>query len=248
MENTKKAIATAVLILSIFSMAFISTASAAGSITLTPNAQAAGGTVTVAGTGFGATKALGIGLGAEVAVTGEAHTPTGTGTGPWMTRTNHYPIKPGSFSFHSNVVGSSETDFTDKGDGTMSTTSTYDAGSYLTYPTGAFGRSSTMDLSSSELIFTAAYTYYQYNMTPAGNPSTSATGTFTAIITIPAGLANGNYNVTALDAGGNTATATLTVSGVIPEVLPWNVMLLLSAFAVIVGFRFFRKPRIHAKI
>jgi len=105
-----------------------------------------------------------------------------------------------------------------------------------------------MDLSSSELIFTAAYTYYQYNMTPAGNPSTSATGTFTAIITIPAGLANGNYNVTAIDAGGTRAVATLTVSGVIPEVLPWNVMLLLSAFAVIAGFRFFRKPRIHAKI
>jgi len=248
MENTKKAIATAVLILSIFSMAFISTASAVGSITLTPNAQAPGGTVTVTGTGFGATKAIGIGLGSEVAVTGEDHTPTGTGTGPWMTRTNHYPIKPGSFSFHSNVVGSSETDFTDKGDGTMSTTSTYDAGSWLYYVTGAFGRSSTMDLSSSELIFTAAYKYYQYNVTPPSNPNSTATGTFTATITVPTGLANGNYNVTAIDAGGNTATATLTVNSAIPEVLPWNVMLLLSAFAVIAGFRFSRKPRIHAKI
>src|SRR5512139_2339062 len=125
-------------------MATISSASAAGSITLSTNAQAPGGTVTVTGTGFGATKLLGIGLGSEIAVTGEAHTPNGTGTGPWMTKTNHYPIKPGSFSFHSNVVGSSETDFTDKGDGTFSTTSTYDAGSWLYYPTGVFGRSSTM--------------------------------------------------------------------------------------------------------
>jgi len=251
MENTKKTIATALLVLSIFSMALmstglISTASAAGSITLTPSAQAPGGTVTVTGTGFGATKAIGIGLGSEVAVTGEAHTPTGSGTGPWMTRTNRCPIKPGSFSFHSNVVGSSETDFTDKGDGTMSTTSTYDAGSYLTYPTGSFGRSSTMDLSSSELIFTAAYTSYQYNMTPAGSPSTSATGTFTATITIPAGLANGNYNVTAIDAGGNTAAATLSVSSTIPEVLPPGMILLLSLFAVATAALFFRKrPKIQ---
>jgi hypothetical protein len=239
--QVKKTVAIAFLMFPIFSMAFISTASAAGSITLTPNAQAPGGTVTVTGTGFGATKALGLGLGTEVAVTSEAHTPTGSGTGPWMTRTNRYPIKPGSFSFHSNVVGSSETDFTDNGDGTMSTTSTYDAGSYLTYPTGAFGRSSTMDLSSSELIFTAAYTSYQYNVTPASNPNSTATGTFTATITIPTGLANGNYNVTAIDAGGNKATATLGVNNAIPEVLPPGTLLLLAMFAVAAGAWFFRK-------
>ena len=244
----KNTVATAFLILAVFSTALISTASAAGSITLTPTAQAPGGTVTVTGTGFSATKLIGIGLGSEIAVTGEDHTPSGTGTGPWMTRTNHYPIKPGSFSFHSNVVGSSETDFTDKGDGTFSTTSAYDAGSWLYYPTGVFGRSSTMDLSSSEVIFTAAYKYYQYNVTPPGNPNSTSTGAFTLTITVPTGLANGNYNVTAIDAGGNTATAILTVNNAIPEVLPWNVMLLLSAFAVIAGFRFSRKPRIHAKI
>jgi hypothetical protein len=254
MENTKKATATALLILSILSMALISTglistASAAGSITLNPSTQAPGGTVTVTGTGFGATKAIGIGLGSEVAVTGEAHTPTGTGTGPWMTTTNRRPIKPGSFSFHSNVVGSSETDFTDNGDGTMSTTSTYDAGSYLTYPTGAFGRSSTMDLSSSEIIFTAAYTTYQYNVTPAGNPSSTATGTFTATITIPTGIANGNYNVTAIDAGGNRAAATLTVNSAIPETLPSGAILLLSMFAVAAGAWFFRKrPTIKTNV
>ena len=236
-----KAIITAFLILSIFSMVLISTASAAGSITLSTNAQAPGGTVTVTGTGFGASKAIGIGIGPEIAVTGEAHTPNGTGTGPWMTRTNRYPIKPGSFSFHSNVVGGAETDFYDKGDGTLNTTSEYDAGSWLYYVTGVFGRSSTMDLSSSEVIFTAAYKYYQYNVTSPGNPNSTATGTFSVQITVPAGLANGNYNVTAIDAGGNTATATLNVDSTIPEALLPETILLLSTFAVAAGAWLLRK-------
>ena len=244
----KKTVATAFLILSIFSMATISSASAAGSITLTPNAQAPGGTVTVTGTGFGATKLIGIGLGSEIAVTGENHTPNGTGTGPWMTRTNHYPLKPGSMLFHSSIVDASETDFTDKGDGTFSTSSTYDAGSWLYYPTGVFGRSSTMDLSGSEVIFTATYKYYQYNVTPPGNPNSTSTGAFTLTITVPTGLANGNYNVTAMDTSGNIAVAVLTVNSAIPETLPWNVILLLSAFAMIAGVRLFRKPRINTKI
>ena len=253
MRNTKKIITTALLALSILSMALISTqlipkASAAGSITLNPSSQAPGGTVTVTGTGFGATKLIGIGLGSEIAVTGEDHTPTGNGTGPWMTRTNHYPLKPGSFSFHSNVVGGSETDFTDKGDGTMSTTSAYDAGSWLYYPTGVFGRSSTMDLSSSEVIFTAAYKYYQYNVTPPGDPTSTSTGAFTLTIIVPTGLASGNYNVTAMDTSGNIGVAVLTVSNVIPETLPWTVVLLLSAFAMIAGFSLRRKPRINTKI
>jgi hypothetical protein len=216
-------------------------AAAAGSITLTPSTQAPGGTVTVTGTGFGASKAIGIGIGSEITVTGEAHTPTGTGTGPWMTRTNYYPIKPGSFSFHSNVVDGAETDFTDKGDGTMSTTSAYDAGSYLNYVPGTFGRSSTMDLSSSTVIFTAAYKYYQYNATPAGNPNSTASGTFSLQITVPPGLANGNYNVTAIDAVGNTATTTLTVNVVIPEELPLSGLLLVSSAIVIVSLMYFRK-------
>ncbi len=232
------------MILSIFSMAIISTASAAGSITLTPTAQAPGATVTVAGTGFGATKLIGIGLGSEIAVTGENHTPNGTGTGPWMTRTNYYPLKPGSMLFHSSVVGSSETDFTDKGDGTFSTSSTYDAGSYLYYPTGVFGRSSTMDLSGSELIFTATYKYYQYNLTPPGNPNSTATGTFSFQVTVPSGLANGNYNVTAIDTSGNIATSVLNVNSAIPEVMPLGTIMLLTIFAVATGSWFFRKRQI----
>jgi len=242
--KTKVCVMTATTFL-IFLLALIPQAAGAGSITLTPNAQAPGGIVTVTGTDFGASKAIGIGLGSEIAVTGEAHTPTGSGTGPWMTRTNRYPIKPGSFSFHSNVVGSSETDFTDKGDGTMSTTSTYDAGSWLYYVTGVFGRSSTMDLSGSELIFTAAYRYYQFNVTPPSNPNSTATGTFSFQITVPAELANGDYNVTAIDAVGNTATATLNVNSAIPEFLSFGPVLLLSSLAVVAGSWCFRKrPRI----
>ncbi len=229
----------------IFLFTLIPQASAAGSITLTPNSQAPGGTVTVTGTGFGASKAIGVGLGSLMTVTGEAHTPTGSGMGPWMTRTNYYPIVPGSFSFHSNVVGASETDFTDKGDGTMSTTSTYDAGSYLYYVNGSFGRSSTMDLSTSEIVFTAAYKYYQYNATPPGNPNSTATGTFSVQIAVPAGLANGNYNVTAIDASGNTATATLNVNSVIPENIPLCWILLVSLVAVVTASWSFRKrPKI----
>jgi hypothetical protein len=228
-------------LLSILSVAIISTASAAGSITLNPTAQAPGATVTVTGTGFGATKLIGIGLGSEIAVTGENHTPNGTGTGPWMTRTNNYPLKPGSMLFHSSIVDASETDFTDKGDGTFSTSSTYDAGSWLYYPTGVFGRSSTMDLSGSEVIFTATYKYYQYNVTPPGNPNSTSTGAFTLTITVPTGLANGNYNVTAIDTSGNIATAVLTVNNAIPEVLPVGTLMLLVMLAVAAGSWYFRK-------
>jgi len=234
-------ISIAFLVFSI-SLVVLPTTSGAGSITLTPSAQPPGGSVTVTGTGFGASKAIGIGLGSEITITGEAHTPTGTGVGPWMTKTNHYPIKPGSVSFHSNVVGSSETDFTDKGDGTFSTSSTYDAGSYLNYVTGSFGRSSTMDLSSSELVFTVGYKYYQYNVTMSATNSTAA-GTFSAQITLPTTIPNGNYVLTAIDTSGTTATATLNIDNTIPipEGFSLGLVIVLSAAAVMVSLRFFRK-------
>jgi len=238
--KTKVLVLTATTFL-LFLLTLIPQAAGAGSITLTPSTQTPGGTVTVTGTGFGASKPIGIGIGSEITVASEAHTPTGTGTGPWMTTTNYYPIKPGSFSFHSNIVGASETDFTDKGDGTMSTTSPYDAGSYLYYVTGRFGRSSTMDLSESEIIFTAAYKYYQYRATPPDNPNSTATGTFSFQITVPAGLAAGNYNVTAIDSAGNTAVATLSVTAVVPEELPLFGILLISTAAVIVSSMYLRK-------
>ena len=236
---------TALLILSMFSIALISTASAAGSITLSTNAQAPGGTVMVTGTGFGATKAVGIGLGAEVNVTGEAHPITNTtGTGPFTAKTNLPPIKPGSFSFHcvvsseTNVV---ESDYTDNGDGTLASSSEYALNPFVNYATGEFGRSTTSAWDTYTVVFTAAYTGYQYNVTSAGGITTSPSGAFTATITVPAGLTNGNYNVTAIDSGGARAVATLTVDNTIPEALPLGTVMLLTTLAVAAGSWFFRK-------
>jgi hypothetical protein len=240
-----KTVATAFLILSMFSMAFISSASATGSITLTPNAQAPGGTVTVTGTGFGATKTVGIGLGAEVTATAEAHPiPSPSGTGPFTATVNRGPIKPGSFSFHCTVSSDTnvvESDYTDKGDGTLATDSTYSINHFVNYATGQFGRSTSSAWDTYTVVFTATYTGYNYNVTSAGGTNTTSSGTFTATITIPSGLANGNYNVTAIDTGGTRATATLSVSSAIPEVLPVGTIMLLTVLVVAAGSWFFRK-------
>jgi hypothetical protein len=240
-----KIVATAFLILSMFSMAFISTASAAGSITLTPNSQAPGGTVTVTGIGFDATKAVGIGLGAEVPASSESHPiPSPSGTGPFTATVNRPPIKPGSFSFHCTVSSDTnvvESDYTDKGDGTLATESTYALNPFVNYAAGQFGRSTSSAWDGYTVVFASTYTGYQYNVSPTGNTSTTASGTFTATIAVPAGLANGNYNVTAIDSGGARAVATLTVSTTIPEVLPVGTIMLLAMLAVAAGSWYFRK-------
>jgi hypothetical protein len=248
MQHKKKAYTTTImafLALAII-LAVIPMASAAGTITLTPTAQAPGATVAVNGTGFGATKSVGIGFGAEVAVTGEVTpTPTGSGTGPWMTRVAHYPIKPGSLSFHSDVGGVTS-DWTDNGDGTLSSTSTYFAGGTVNYISGEFGRSSTTDLTGMDIVFTANYTHYAYSVTPAAGATTTAAGVLTASITVPS-VANGNYNVTAIDSQGNRASATLVVDSAIPEGLTIGVMVLLSSVAMVAGARYFRKrPKIES--
>jgi hypothetical protein len=231
------------MVLAAISMA-IPMASAAGSITLTPSSGISGSSVTVTGTGFGATKAVGIGLGQEVVVTGEAHTLNSpAGTGPFTVIANHYPIKPGSFSFHcvvssdTNVV---ESDYTDNGDGTLSTSSTYSVSPFVNYVTGAFGRSSTSDWSSYTVVFTASYTYYQYTVTPAGGVTTTASGAFTTNIIVP-NVNTGTYAVTAIDASGNIASSNLSVAQTIPEGLNIGVMVLLSSVAVLVGSPYFRK-------
>ena len=244
----KKTVATAFLILSMFSLALISTASAAGSITLTPTAQAPGATVTIIGTGFGATKAVGIGLGAEVTATAESHPIANTtGTGPFTAKTNRPPIKPGSFNFHcvvssdTNVV---ESDYTDRGDGTLATDSTYSINHFVNYATGEFGRSTTSAWDTYIVVFTVTYTGYNYSVTSAGGINTTPSGTFTATITVPAGLANSNYNVTVIDSGGARAVATLNVNSAIPEALPLGAMMLLAMFAVAAGWYFLKRPTI----
>ena len=235
-------------------LATISTAYAAGAITLTPAAQAPTGSVTVDGTGFGATKKVGIGLGAEVTVSAEVHpitdlvtTPDGDGAyGPFGGTTNHYPIKPGSVYIYYDVDGVTS-DYTDNGDGTLTSSSTYAINPYVNYVNGSFGRKSTSDWST----FTAPvayinYTYYTYNVTPAAGATTGGSGAFSASITVPS-VADGSYTVTAVDTQGNKGTSTLTVDHTIPEGLTLGVMLALSTIAVAVSIRYFRKqPKIKS--
>jgi hypothetical protein len=259
-QNRTKTYTTAFmafLMLSII-LAVIPMASAAGAITLTPTTQAPSGSVTVDGTGFGATKAVGIGVGAEVPVTAEDHAitnlaigPDGDGVyGPWTTKTLHYPIKPGSFSFHCVVSSETsvvESDYTDDySNGTLASSSAYAIKPFVNYVTGEFGRSGTSDWSTYTVLYTASYTYYTYNVTPAAGVTTLGSGAFTASITVPS-VADGSYTVTAVDTQGNKATATLVVDHTIPEGLTVGVMVLLSSVAVIVSIRYFRKqPKIKS--
>ena len=67
MRDKTKAFMSAIMTFSLFDLALISIAAAAGALTLTPTAQAPGASVSVGGSSFGVTRAVGIGFGAEVA-------------------------------------------------------------------------------------------------------------------------------------------------------------------------------------
>jgi hypothetical protein len=229
-------------------LAVMPLASAAGAITLTPTAQAPGAAVSVDGTGFGATKAVGIGLGAEVTVSAEVHpitnlvtTPDENGTyGPFGGVTLHFPIKPGSVYIYYDVDGITS-DYTDDGDGTLTSSSQYAINPFVNYVNGSFGRGSNTDWSG----FTAPvayinYTYYAYNVTPAAGVTTNGAGVLTASITVPS-VTDGSYTVTAVDTVGNKATSNLTVDQTIPEGLTIGAMVLVSSIAVIVSTRYYRK-------
>jgi hypothetical protein len=235
----------AIMAFSLFSLALMPIAAAAGSITLTPTSQAQSSSVTVAGTAFGVTKAVGIGFGAEVAVTNEVISQTGSSFGPFIGMVAYRPVKPGTIKFTIDVMGGLLTYvITDNGNGTLASTNSYFANGTMNYVTGQYIRYSTEDAGSFPIVVTADYTRYQYNATPSATVNTTASGTFNVAITVPA-VANGNYDVTAIDAQGNRAVATLAVSSAIPEVLPIGVIMLLSSFSVIAGSRYFRKrPRI----
>ncbi len=248
MKNKTKAIVTIVLTLSILSLLLITMAVAAGSITLTPAAQAPGGTVTVAGTAFGATKTVGIGLGAEVAGSdsnmaySEVGGSGGSGGLNWTGRLSHYPVKPGSYVFTSDTgSGGIQSTYTDRGDGTC--TWSYDGSvmGLINYVTGVWYRATTVDVTGIAALYSATYTYYQYNVTSAAGVTTNSAGGFTSTITVPTAVTNGNYNVTVVDAQGNRAVANLTVNNAIPEVLPLGTIMLLSMFAVVAGSWYFRR-------
>ena len=236
------------MIILMLSFAFASLAAAAGSITLNPTTQQVNSQVIVTGTGFGATKDVGIGLGQEIVVINEAHNiPTPTGTGPFTAYMNHNPIKPGSFSFHCVVTSDTstvESDYTDNGDGTLTSSSTYALNPFVNYVTGAFGRSTTSAWDGYTVVFTCNYTYYAFGVTPVAGVTTNGAGTFTTNFTIPTNAYNGSNIVTALDTVGNKGTSTLTVTGgqIIPETLTFGMVALLSSVAVIAAY-FWKRPK-----
>jgi hypothetical protein len=153
----------------------------------------------------------------------------------------HYPIKPGSFSMHWDTAGTAS-DWTDNGDGTMSSETAYNAGTTLNYATGVFGRSSTVDLSTYALTATVAYTYYQYNVTTVGGVTSNGAGAFTTSITVPT-VANGVYTVTVVDANGSKTTAPLGVGVDVPENITFGVVVALTTVAIIGSAVLLRKPK-----
>jgi outer membrane protein assembly factor BamB len=215
-------------------------------ITLSPTAQAPGASVSVAGTGFTATKAVAIGFGVERSANDSNIAYSGSGVGPWTGRVSSYPIKPGSFLLTSVVVGvGGVANHTDNGDGTLSSPSQFFASGTINYVTGEWSTIATMDISMFDRVYNATYTRYQYDLTSAVGITTNSTGGFTATITIPSGLANGNYNVTAIDTSGNLAVATLNVNSAVPEDLPFGATMLLASAAVAAGsWQLRKRPRI----
>ena len=227
-------------------LATILKANATGSITLTPTSGEPGDSVTVEGTDFAANNTVGIGLGPEVTVTGEVHNiPDPSGYGPFTAITLHYPIKPGSFSFHCDVSDVTSDYYDTYGNGTLATTSTYAVDPFVNYVTGEFGRSTNSPWDGYIVSFTANYTYYQFNLTSgAGAPTDVSSGAFTVNVTVPE-IWNGTEPVTVMDEVGNMATSDFTITGsdVIPEPLTIGAIVLLSSAALVISFYWLRKPK-----
>jgi hypothetical protein len=247
MENEKMKKATVTLFASVLLVIFFAwpTAAGAGSMTLTPTAQAPNTVVSVAGTGFGASRSVIIAFGKEINVVAQPFTPVTSPSYRGYNWTNR-PIKPGSMRIHvlaiSGPAQGYEEDIVDNGTGNLYRTNDMAFWGVLDYALGGFSRNSTN--TPNEYEWTASYTMYEYNnVTSYGSVTATASGTFTANFTVPA-VANGNYNVTAIDEIGNIAVATLNVDNSVPEGLPIEAMLLLSLAAVVAGSRQFRKrPR-----
>lgn len=235
--------AIAILILSLSAVALSSTAGA-GTVNLSSSTVAAGGTVTISGTGFGATKTIGIALGNEIAGSDVNMAYSGTGTGPYSGTISNKPIKPGSFVLTSDTStgggGGIVSTYTDTGTGT--TTWSYDGTvmGTINYATGAWSRTSTVDVTGIAANYSATYTRYQYNLTPAAGVTTTATGTFSTSITVP-NVSNSTYTVTVVDASGTIGTTTLIVSGVVPEGFTTGIVILLTISAVLLSSLALRK-------
>jgi hypothetical protein len=244
--NRKVCVVFALFFLSVFVVSSI-IVRGASQVELTPTSGAPGDSVTVEGTDFSATNAVGICLGPEVTITDEFHDVTNVTIGgpdvygPFTAITDHYPIKPGSFSFHCDVSGVTS-DYFDNGDGTLNTESTYAVDPFVNYVTGEFGRSSNSPWETYIVNFTANYTYYQFNVTPAAGVITDASGAFTADIMAP-NIWNGTEPITVMDEAGNMATSDFTTIGsdVVPEPLTVGAIVLLSSVALVFSFYWLRK-------
>jgi len=213
-------------------------------IELTPTTGEPGDSVTVEGTDFEANSTVGIGMGPEITVTGELHPiPNPSGTGPFTAVTLHYPIKPGSFSFHCDVSDVTSDYYDTYANGTLATTSTYAVDPFVNYVTGEFGRSSNTAWDGYVVTFTANYTYYQFALTSAaGEPTDVSSGAFSVGVTVP-DIWNGTEPVTAVDRLGNTAVSDFVTTGsdFVPEPLTIGAIVLLSSVALVVSFYWLRK-------
>jgi hypothetical protein len=229
-----------------FLLAFMPQTAAAGSITVTPAAQAPGTSVSVAGTGFGASRNVVMAFGREIKVNAQPFTPV-TGPGYRGYNWTNRPIKPGTMHIHVLAVSGPaqgyEEDIIDDGAGNLIRTNDMALWGILDYALAGFSRESTN--TPNEYEWNASYTVYEFNnVTSYGSVTTTASGTFSANLTVPA-VANGNYNITAIDSSGALAYATLNANSAIPEVLPFGAMLLLSSVAVAAGsWHFKKRPRI----
>lgn len=239
--NRKVCVLSVLLLLLVFTVSSIFVRGAS-QVELTPVSGEPGDSVMVEGTDFAASNNTGIGFGPPVTVTDEVHNATGEGTGPYVARTNHYPLQPGSLNMHCEVEGGQPSDWTDLGNGTLGTDFAYSAGAYVNYVIGEFGRSSTMDLTGLAIVFTVSYAYYQFNVTPAAGVPTDVSGAFTVNITVP-DIWNGTEPVTVVDPAGNMAWSDFTVEGsdIIPEPLTIGAIVLLSSAALVVSFYWLRK-------
>jgi hypothetical protein len=247
----KKVSATIIMAFLMISMllATVIVGKAALEITVNPTSGMPDDSIEVTGTDFAASSPIGIGIGVEANNTDSNMAFAGEGVGPYYGKVSWWPIKPGSFILYVDTTGSGGilSNYTDNGDGTLSGSF---EGAYgdVNYTTGEWSRTSTVDLTEYEQLYSASYTRYEWNVTPAEGLVSGLDGAFTTNITVPM-LGNGSCPITAIDEEGNIATADFTVYGSsIPEIFSFgSVILLTSAVAVIAAFSYRKRTRIPKK-
>ena len=220
----------------------LSSTIASAKFTITPEIKLSttkglpGDSIIVTGTGFAKSAKVGIGLGDEVPVTAEVVTLTGTQPGPLTGTLAKRPVKPGTpgitITCGVTVTEGAESStgtvsVTDDGAGVLTgsntvvldaTTYTVDISGTIDYATGDISLTATVTGGTDPTVTidsaTAAYTHYTYDVTPGAGVTTNATGSFSAVITIPLIAVDDydDYAVTAIDADGNSDAVTLTVN------------------------------------